>query len=93
MGKIGNGGKKLKDNNKNKNNDKYHVLVIRIDRNGNLKNSKPCSECIQFMKTFGGIRNVYYTDSNGDLICEKLTDMYTSHNSKGMRAIIYNALS
>jgi hypothetical protein len=83
MGKIGTGGKKNKNNG-----DKYHILVIRIDRNGNLKNSKPCSDCIQFMKTFGGIRNIYYTDSDGILICEKLTDIRSDHNSKGTRAIL-----
>jgi hypothetical protein len=90
-GKIGTGGKKSKGKTNKVN--QYHILVIRVGLNGELKNSKPCSDCIKFMKTFGGIRNIYYTDSNGCLVCEKLSAISTEHNSKGARAIKRNKIN
>lgn len=39
------------------------------------------------MKAFGGIRNVYYTNSDGILICERLSTMSETYDSKGTRSI------
>lgn len=58
------------------------LLVIRIGGNGknNFINSKPCKHCINYMKTLG-IRKVYYSDDNGDIIYEKISNMQSEHIS------------
>ncbi len=47
----------------------YDLVVIRIDRNGNMTNSKPCSGCKGVISQFG-IREVWFSNING--ILEKL---------------------
>ena len=42
------------------------ILVTRILRDGSLTMAKPCNECQQLMRSHG-IRQVYYTDWNGDI--------------------------
>ena len=46
-------------------------------------NSKCCADCIKMMKMVG-IRKVYYTSDNGEVICEKLKDI--QNNLSGGRA-------
>lgn len=56
------------------------LLVIRVDFNGNLRNSKPCSKCIEYLsklRTYR-IKNVYYSNENGDIIMVKFTDLLHS---------------
>lgn len=56
------------------------LLVVRVTKTGNIKNSRPCVKCIEFMMKVSGykIRNVYYSNSNGEIVCEKLLDLYHS---------------
>src|SRR5579863_1839749 len=49
---------------------KKYLIVIRINKAGNFINSKPCSKCIKVLKGTD-ISRVYYTNSNGQIICEK----------------------
>ena len=56
---------------------KIDMIVIRQYK-GRLAESKCCEDCIKLMK-FVGIRKVYYSNSNGDLVCEKL---YKIQNKK-----------
>lgn len=65
----------------------YHLLVVRIDAEGRLRNSKPCAECIGFMRRFGGIKNVYYSNDQGELVCEPLATISSTHSTNGTRAL------
>ena len=48
------------------------LYVVRIGRAGNYLLSKPCEHCLNLIKSVG-IRKIFYTDSNGSIICEKVT--------------------
>jgi deoxycytidylate deaminase len=55
------------------------IVVIR-QTNGHLIMSKPCKHCILYLKNIG-IKRVYYSDNNGNLVCEKVKDMCSEHQS------------
>lgn len=59
-----------------------NLIVIRIDLNGNLKNSKPCFKCIEYLRKIRGykLRYVYYSDDNGNILMEKFNDLLNSEN-------------
>lgn len=40
------------------------LYVVRIDREGKLKNAKPCASCMNVIEA-AGIRRIYYTDEDG----------------------------
>lgn len=56
------------------------MYVIRVNKNDELVNSKPCKSCIEVMRMFG-IKNIYYSDENGELKKEKTTNIDTNHLS------------
>lgn len=62
------------------------ILIIRISKIGKLGQSRPCFDCL--VKLQAGIRygihinNVYYTDTYGNIIKEKLNDMIPAANTK-----------
>ena len=60
-------------------------MVIRRSSTG-IKNSKPCSECIKTMKSLN-IRRVYYSDNDGSIVYEKVSNMVSSHRSQMTRHI------
>jgi deoxycytidylate deaminase len=60
------------------------IIVIRINRSSKLRNSRPCQDCIDEMKRIG-IRKVYYSDDNGEIVYEFVDDMVKTHTSAGMR--------
>jgi hypothetical protein len=65
---------------------KYAILVIRIKRDtGELVNSKPCFDCINTMKKCG-IRKVYYSDTNGEIVMERVSQI-ENRKSNGYRNI------
>ena len=65
-----------------KNLNKFCIFVIRIKRDtGEFLNSKPCKECIIRMIECG-IRKIYYSDENGNIIMEKLK-FITNKSSSG----------
>lgn len=88
MGKTANSTQKYRRNKQKKHKAKIgcDLLVIRIDRNGNLQNSKPCSECVQLLKQHC-INRVYYSNSLGEIVCEKVCQMATTYLSAGRIAI------
>jgi hypothetical protein len=54
---------------------KIDLIVIRVDLNGQLRNSKPCSKCIEHLcrlKKYK-IQNVYYSDKDGNIIMERFS--------------------
>lgn len=67
---------------------KTDILVFRISCD-EIKNSKPCCECIETLKYFN-IRGIYYTCENGLLVYEKISDIQTNHRSQMTRHINRN---
>jgi hypothetical protein len=61
-------------------------MVIRINNRGEMKNSRPCNNCIRYMKLFN-VRKVYYSDNDGDIVLEKVKDMEYLHSSVAQRNI------
>lgn len=53
------------------------ILVIRVNRDGELRNSKPCSKCLESLKTlrFFKVKWVYYS-INGSIIREKFSTLF-----------------
>lgn len=57
---------------------KFNLLVIRLNRNGNLKISRPCARCIKRIARsplVGMINGIYYSNSIGNISFEKTSDM------------------
>lgn len=59
---------------------KLEIVVIRVNNQGDLMNSKPCNSCLYYMRLYG-IKNVYYSDENGEIVKEKITDIEVEHDS------------
>jgi deoxycytidylate deaminase len=59
---------------------KYSLFVIRINKSGKICNSKPCCKCIESLQA-RNVKNIYYSDSNGNIICEKTKDITNDHSS------------
>lgn len=50
------------------------ILVVKVSRTeGFLSNARPCDNCMATLK-YVGIKTVYYTNEDGEIICEKLGD-------------------
>lgn len=65
------------------------LIVIRVNSNninGNLKNSRPCSLCIDKLKKLG-IRKVYYSNSFGNIVSEYVKNMEKTYYSSSYRAL------
>ena len=57
-----------------------NMLVIRLSKNNKLQNSKPCANCINNMKILPEkkgykIKNIYYSDDNGEIIKTSLKNL------------------
>jgi hypothetical protein len=51
---------------------KVSLMVIRVNRSGNLSNSMPCTNCANYMKTVAvkkgyKIKNIYYSTVDGKI--------------------------
>ena len=53
---------------------KLEMFVIRVNQMGDLVNSKPCNTCIYYMQLYG-IKSVYYSNEEGEIVKEKLNDI------------------
>ena len=52
-----------------KNHIKLDLYVIRLTKNGQLAESKPCKHCIQMMASSGLLfKWIYYSTSNSDIV-------------------------
>ena len=45
----------------------YEFLNIRVDNNGKPNMSRACVNCERVLKSFGGPRRMFYSDSEGNL--------------------------
>lgn len=60
------------------------IIVIRINKSSSLRNSRPCSDCINKLDKVG-IRKVIYSNETGELVSEFVKDMPKIHTSSGTR--------
>ena len=49
-------------------------MVVRINKEGELCNARPCYKCLEMMKSVG-IRKIYYSVSKTEIICEAVKNM------------------
>jgi len=59
---------------------KLDIVVIRYS-GGQLRESKPCMHCTNYMKQIG-IRAVYYSNAAGVMVKEKIKTLFTTHVSR-----------
>lgn len=64
--------------------NKLDIVVMRVNRLGDACNARPCHNCLQMMKAVG-IRKVYYSISNDEVVCEKVKDMVSIQTSSVAR--------
>ena len=62
-----------------------NILVIRLSSKNKLQSSKPCGNCLEIMKTLPikkgyKIQNVYYSDNEGNIIKQSLTNLDNEDN-------------
>ncbi len=81
--------RKLASHKGTKNNKAMELVVIRVSPTGVIGNSKPCFQCIQqIMKSRFNISKVYYSNAEGDIICENINQLLrtdTIHIAHGLR--------
>jgi deoxycytidylate deaminase len=65
---------------------KCDLIVIRINKEEKLMNSRPCYNCLSMMKAVG-IKRVYYIDNCEKIICENVKDMLSINSSSVTRFI------
>jgi len=58
------------------------ILIIGIGKTCKLRNSRPCNNCIESMRE-KGVRKVYYSNSDGEIVYEFLDEMAKIHESSG----------
>ena len=63
---------------------KVNIVVIRYSCN--IKLSTPCKNCIKFMM-YLGIKKIYYSDEDGNIIYRKLIDIPPTHISNAVRKL------
>lgn len=55
---------------------KYRLLVLKFNKQGELRDSKPCSQCKEYIKK-KGFKEVYYSTNEGTIEKSKIDDMET----------------
>lgn len=69
------------------------ILVIRTSKTGCIGNSKPCFDCVKYMyytppKKGYEIRDVYYSNARGEIVCERLIDLVIEALSHSIHVIL-----
>ena len=72
-----------------KNKKASSLLVIRVGKDGLLRDSKPCKYCFQFIQQ-AGIKKIYFSTNNQEIICTKtkhinISDLIISGSNKRIR--------
>lgn len=63
---------------------KMDMIVIRINKNNDLCNARPCMNCLSEMKK-NGFKHVYYSIDNETIVREKISDMVSIQISHALR--------
>jgi len=62
-------------------------VVVRFNKLGELKNSRPCNHCLETMVKYK-IKKVLYSTDDGCIVCEKPGDMEKNHLSSGWNTFL-----
>lgn len=66
--------------------DLFDIFCVRVHRTGTVGNSKPCSHCHKYMRKSGiNIKDIYYSDGNGNIIKESFNTIQCTFISSGER--------
>ena len=65
--------------------NKYNLLVIRVNSDGELVNARPCHNCVDMLKSCG-IKNIYYSTADG-IIGERVNNIVSINSSSVSRLI------
>lgn len=59
-----------------------NLIVIRVNKKGHLKNSKPCIHCIEQLSRLKNykIKYVFYSDEDGEISKKKFSELIVSDN-------------
>ena len=60
-------------------------MVVRFGKCGELKNSRPCNNCLETMVKYK-IKKIMYSVDDGSVIAEKPGNMKKTHTSSGWLA-------
>jgi len=63
----------------------HTIVVVRISREGLIKNSRPCNQCLDTMIKYR-IKKILYSNDLGTFISERPGDMEKLHISSGWSA-------
>lgn len=76
----------IQKKNKSKKRKNLTMVVLRISRDGQLQNSRPCSTCIRYLQQTGRVRKVIYSVDASGLVSENLSLMVVNgYESVGTR--------
>ena len=53
---------------------KLRMMIVQISKDGQIRNSKCCDNCLHVMKSFG-VKTIWYTNEVGKLIKQKIGDV------------------
>jgi len=65
----------------------YTIVVLRISKEGNIKNSRPCNQCLETMIKYR-IKKIIWSTDSGTFNCEKPQSMELLHTSSGWSAFL-----
>ena len=68
---------------------KIKLYIVRLNRDGELKDSRPCVNCYNKIKEFG-IRKIIYSTADSCIECKKVSEYYTERLSFGYSYITNN---
>lgn len=60
---------------KNDKKKKVSMMVVRVNSFGKLCNSRPCDDCIKYIKQYKQIERIYYSDERGIIVMERVRNM------------------
>jgi len=56
------------------------LVVIRMNRNGSMCDSKPCIDCLNSIRRLG-IRKMYYSNEKGEIEFKRTRDIHTTRQT------------
>ena len=69
---------------------KVDLIVLRINKNDEYRNARPCKHCLETMRDLNCIDKIYYSTGNNDeFIMEKVNRMISNHVSYGNKVSDY----
>lgn len=73
---------------------KVDLVVLRVNKNNELRNARPCKHCLDTMKELNCIDKIYYSTGNNDeFFMEKVNRMISNHISYGNKVSDYISIN